>query len=105
MMKHETKDTISKVTVLRLPGYLRYLQTARSKGVEYVSSSEMAADMELSAVAVRKDLAVISSRPGKPRIGFCVDTLIADLEKFLGYHRLTRAVVVGAGGSGGRFLL
>lgn len=104
MMKHETKDTISKVAVLRLPGYLRYLQAAKSRGVEYVSSSEMAADMELSAVAVRKDLAVISSRPGKPRIGFCVDSLIADMEKFLGYHRLTRAVVVGAGRLGRAFL-
>lgn len=96
-MKYETKDTVSKVTVLRLPSYLRYLQMAKSKNVEYVSSSEMAADMSLSAVAVRKDLAIISSVPGKPRIGFAVKRLISDIERFLGYHRVTRAVVVGAG--------
>ena len=56
--------------------------------------------MGLSAVCVRKDLALVSSRPGKPRFGFEVRLLIEDIEKFLGYHRWTNAVIVGAGGLG-----
>lgn len=103
-MERETKDTVSRVTVLRLPAYLRYLQAEAGKGVQFISSSAMAKDMNLSAVAVRKDLAIVASQPGKPRIGFSVEMLITDMEKFLGYHRVTRAVVVGAGRLGRAFL-
>jgi len=51
-------------------------------------------------VGIRKDLAIVSSVQGKPRIGFEISTLISDIEKFLGYDRWTDAVVVGAGGLG-----
>lgn len=94
------ESAVSKATVSRLPAYLRYLKGEAGKGVEYVSSAAIAKDMGLSAVCVRKDLALVSSRPGKPRFGFEVRLLIEDIEKFLGYHRWTNAVIVGAGGLG-----
>ena len=94
------ESAVSKATVSRLPAYLRYLKGEAGKGVEYVSSAAIAKDMGLSAVGVRKDLALVSSRPGKPRFGFEVRLLIEDIEKFLGYHRWTNAVIVGAGGLG-----
>lgn len=56
--------------------------------------------MGLTAICVRKDLALVSSQQGKPRIGYELDTLIHDIGKFLGYDRWTDAVVVGAGGLG-----
>lgn len=93
-------DTISKATVSRMPAYLRYLKGEAGKGVDYVSSAVIAKDMGYSAVGVRKDLAIVSSLQGKPRMGFGVERLTADIEKFLGYHRWTNAVVVGAGGLG-----
>ena len=94
------ESAVSKATVSRMPAYLRYLKGEVGKGVEYVSSAAIAKDMGLSAVCVRKDLALVSSRPGKPRFGFEVRLLIEDIEKFLGYHRWTNAVIVGAGGLG-----
>lgn len=94
------ESAVSRATVSRLPAYLRYLKGEAGKGVEYVSSAAIAKDMGLSAVGVRKDLALVSSRPGKPRFGFEVRLLIEDIEKFLGYHRWTNAVIVGAGGLG-----
>ena len=71
----------------------------------YVSSSEIAEDMHLSAVCVRKDLALVASEPGKPRLGFAVGKLIGDLERALGYHLKTHACVVGAGRLGRAFLV
>lgn len=94
------ESAVSRATASRLPAYLRYLKGEAGKGVEYVSSAAIAKDMGLSAVCVRKDLALVSSRPGKPRFGFEVRLLIEDIEKFLGYHRWTNAVIVGAGGLG-----
>ena len=94
------ETAVSKATVSRMPAYLRYLKGEAGKGVEYVSSAAIAKDLGLSAVGVRKDLALVSSRPGKPRFGFEIKLLIEDIEKFLGYHRWTNAVIVGAGGLG-----
>lgn len=96
---------ISKAAFLRFPAYLRYLKAEEAAGVRYVSSSEIAEDMHLSAVCVRKDLALVASEPGKPRLGFAVGKLIGDLERALGYHLKTHACVVGAGRLGRAFLV
>ena len=96
---------ISKAAFLRFPVYLRYLKAEEAAGVGYVSSSEIAEDMHLSAVCVRKDLALVASEPGKPRLGFAVGKLIGDLERALGYHLKTHACVVGAGRLGRAFLV
>ena len=96
---------ISKAAFLRFPAYLRYLKAEEAAGVGYVSSSEIAEDMRLSAVCVRKDLALVASEPGKPRLGFAVKNLIGDLERALGYHLKTHACVVGAGRLGRAFLV
>lgn len=88
---------ISKAAVSRMPAYLRYLKGEDAKGIFYVSSAMIASEMGYTAVSVRKDLALVSSAPGKPRLGFEVKTLIADIEKFLRYDRFNSAVIVGAG--------
>lgn len=92
----ESDNYIPKATLSRLPAYLRYLKGEAGKGIAFISSSEAARDMGLSAVSVRKDLSVVSA-PGKPHVGFEITTLIQDIEKLLGYHRYSHAVVVGAG--------
>jgi redox-sensing transcriptional repressor len=53
---------------------------------------------------VRKDLALVSSEAGRPRLGFAISRLMVDIEKFLGYDNLSDAIVVGAGGLGRAFL-
>lgn len=95
---------ISKATIGRLPLYLRFLQEASAKGEKFISSSVIAQSISVSSVLVRKDLSVVSSNAGVPRKGFGVTTLIADIEKFLGYDNLSDVVIVGAGGLGKAFL-
>ncbi len=102
-MKTET-NRISKATIERLPLYLHYLQEENSKGMQYISSSVIAQNIAVSSVLVRKDLALVSSQSGRPRLGFAISRLIVDIEKFLGYDKLSDAVVVGAGGLGRAFL-
>ena len=98
------KKVISKATIERLPLYLHYLQEENSKGNQYISSSVIAQNIAVSSVLVRKDLALVASESGRPRLGFAVSRLIVDIEKFLGYDKLSDAIVVGAGGLGRAFL-
>lgn len=92
----ESENCIPKATLSRLPAYLRYLKGEAGKGVVFISSASIAEDMKLSAISVRKDLALVSA-PGKPRMGFELARLISDMENVLGYHCYANAVVVGAG--------
>lgn len=102
-MKDEEKK-ISKATIARMPLYLHYLQEEDVKGAKYVSSTAIAQSISVSSVLVRKDLELVSSETGRPKLGFAVSRLIVDIEKFLGYDTVSNAVVVGAGGLGRAFL-
>ncbi len=102
-MKDKTQD-ISKATLARMPLYLHFLQEENSKGAQYISSTVIAQNISVSSVLVRKDLALVSSESGRPRLGFAISRLIVDIEKFLGYDNLSDAIVVGAGGLGRAFL-
>lgn len=95
---------VSGATIGRMPAYLRYLKEEQSKGIKYVSSAFVAKEMDVSAILVRKDFSLVSSSSGKPRLGFEVECLINDIEKFLGYDNATDAIVVGTGGLGCAFL-
>lgn len=99
----ETKE-ISKATLSRMPLYLHFLQEENAKGAQYISSTVIAQNISVSSVLVRKDLALVSSESGRPRLGFAVGRLIVDIEKFLGYDNLSDAVIIGAGGLGRAFL-
>ena len=98
------EQEISKATIARMPLYLHFLQEEKSKGAQYISSSVIAQNIAVSSVLVRKDLALVSSQAGRPRLGFEIHRLIVDIEKFLGYDTLSDAIVVGAGGLGRAFL-
>ncbi len=104
-MKEKTyEQEISKATLARMPLYLHFLQEENSKGAQYISSTVIAQNISVSSVLVRKDLALVSSEPGRPRLGFAISRLIVDIEKFLGYDNLSSAIIVGAGGLGRAFL-
>ena len=103
-MKEKTEEKISKASIARMPLYLHYLQEESSKGAQYISSTVIAQNISVSSVLVRKDLALVSSEAGRPRLGFAVSRLIVDIEKFLGYNQLSDVVIVGAGGLGRAFL-
>ena len=87
--------SISKATLGRLPQYLEYLESLPEER-NTVSATAIAKALSLGDVQVRKDLAAVSGA-GKPKIGYQTEKLILDIERYLGYERLTNAVLVGAG--------
>ncbi|HIY96209.1 MAG TPA: redox-sensing transcriptional repressor Rex [Candidatus Borkfalkia excrementigallinarum] len=93
-------QNVSKATIGRLPAYHRYLKEKLAEGEKTISSTSIAEDLHLNAVQVRKDLSVISTVAGKPKLGFEIAELIEDINRILGYDNVTDAVLVGAGGLG-----
>lgn len=89
-----------KSTLGRLPSYYCEIENRLAKGEEYVSSTSIADSLGINPVQVRKDLAGISSEPGRPKLGFRVDTLLEDLKIYLGYDHYDEAVLVGVGALG-----
>lgn len=87
----------------RLPQYLAYLRVRRKQGQAFVSSTIIAEDLRLNPVQVRKDLA-LATNAGRPKTGYPIDTLIDDLESFLGYDNTQDAFVIGAGRLGSALL-
>ena len=90
------RNSIPKATLGRIPRYLNYLKDLSLDRVRYISATTIAKDLNLGEVQVRKDLSMVSGA-GRPRIGYDTETLIGQLEDYLGYNQLTKAVLVGAG--------
>ena len=90
---------ISEHTLQRLPMYLSYMQGLPEDAPKNISATTIAEALQLNDVQVRKDLASVSSS-GKPKVGYNVKDLIAELEAFLGYNDIDNAVIVGAGSLG-----
>lgn len=90
------KSRISESTVRRLSLYLRYLQEARARGEETISSEALASRGGTTSAQVRKDLSVFGSF-GKRGLGYSVAELLKEVEEILGLHRRWRVALVGAG--------
>ena len=91
----ETKK-VSKSVLKRLPGYLTYLKSLPEDGAPHISATALASALGMGEVQVRKDLATVSDG-GRPKIGYLRESLIEDIEQFLGYDNTTDAVLIGAG--------
>ncbi|MBO5007516.1 MAG: redox-sensing transcriptional repressor Rex [Clostridia bacterium] len=87
---------ISKASLARLPIYLDCLKSLPHSAGEYTSAAQIASALKLGEIQVRKDLAAVS-QGGKPRIGYKTESLINDIESYLGYNKTINAVLVGAG--------
>ena len=90
------RKEISKSVLKRLPGYLAYLKSLAEAGSPYISATALANALGMGEVQVRKDLAMVSDG-GRPKIGYLRESLIEDIEQFLGYDNTTDAVLIGAG--------
>ena len=93
----ENNQYISQASLKRLPKYLRVLKEKKENGVELISSTAIAKELNLNPIQVRKDLALVSKSDGKPGIGFRIQNLISDMEEFLNLNNMTDAIIVGAG--------
>ena len=87
---------VSKAVLKRLPGYLAYLKSIQDQEYPYISATALATALGMGEVQVRKDLASVSDG-GRPKIGYLRDSLIDDIEQYLGYDNTTDAVLIGAG--------
>ena len=87
---------ISKSVLKRLPGYLAYLKNMPENAPANISATALANALGMGEVQVRKDLAMVSDG-GRPKIGYLRESLIDDIEQFLGYDNTTDAVLIGAG--------
>lgn len=90
------RKEVSKSVLKRLPGYLTYLKNLPDNGSLYISATALAGALGMGEVQVRKDLAAVSDG-GRPKIGYLRESLIEDIEQFLGYDNTTDAVLIGAG--------
>ena len=97
MADFETNNPSISIHILRrLPQYLNYLKTLDPHTVTRISAPAIAEALNLNEVQVRKDLALVSGG-GRPKIGFVLKQLIKDLEEFLGYNSINKAVLIGVG--------
>jgi len=79
----KTKN-VSRNQLMRMPIYRNYLVEKLKQGVKEISAPVMAKDLKLNEEKVRKDISAVSSQEGKPRQGRDVETLIKDIEEFVG---------------------
>ena len=93
-------ENASKSTLKRLPFYLDLLKQKKEQSIEYISSSQIAKELGLHDVQVRKDLATASKLGGKPKVGYEINELIRDIEVYLGCYNTNKAVLVGVGSLG-----
>lgn len=89
---------ISLPTLRRLPVYLHYLTSIREER-KNISATAIAAYFGINDVQVRKDLGVVSGT-GRPRTGYVVEELIAQIQDCLCCKSDTKAVLVGVGNIG-----
>ena len=90
------RKEISKAVLKRLPGYVTYLRSLPDTASAYISATALANALGMGEVQVRKDLAMVSDG-GRPKVGYLRESLIEDIEQFLGYDNTTDAVLIGAG--------
>ena len=95
MAEKDTRE-LSVQGVKRLPYYLKYLKELEASNTPYVPAAAIADSLGIYEVQVRKDLALVSSG-GRPKIGYHRESLISDIESFLGYGNTNEAVLIGAG--------
>lgn len=95
-MSKDEKRHVPAATVPRLTLYLRKLRELQARGVERVSSQELAAMIDLNAAQIRKDLSYFGGF-GTRGVGYEVSRLIAEITRSLGLDRAWNVIIVGAG--------
>jgi redox-sensing transcriptional repressor len=86
-------------SIRRLPSYLHTIRQLQPKGGFFISGTQIAQELNLEPIQVRKDLA-ITGITGKPKKGYPVDELIQAIERFLGWDKVQNAILLGAGNLG-----
>lgn len=89
-------ERVPEPTLRRLPWYLSVCRLLKSKGEQYVSSTRLSKETNIVASQIAKDLSCVNI-VGRTRVGYDIDNLLQVLEDFLGFTRLHKAFLFGAG--------
>lgn len=95
-MRGVDKSDVPSVTVPRLALYLRKLRELKARGVERVSSKDLAEMIDLNAAQIRKDFSYFGEF-GTRGVGYDVQVLVGEITRCLGLNRTWNVVIVGAG--------
>ena len=101
--EQQKKVKVPEPTLRRLPWYLSNVRLLKKEGVEYVSSTQIAKEINIDASKVAKDLSYVNIA-GRTRVGYHTDTMIKVLEDFLGFSTAHKAFLFGVGSLGGALL-
>lgn len=94
---------VPEPTLRRLPWYLAFLKLMKGKGETFVSSTQIAKEINVDASQVAKDLSYVNVS-GKTRVGYEIATLVDVLESFLGFTSQHKAFLFGVGSLGAALL-
>ena len=94
---------IPEPALRRLPWYLAFLKLMKEKGEVFVSSTQIAKEINVDHSQVAKDLSFVNIS-GKTRVGYEIETLINVLEDFLGFTVQHKAFLFGVGSLGAALL-
>jgi redox-sensing transcriptional repressor len=90
------KSSVPSVTVPRLALYLRKLRELKARGVERVSSKDLAEMIDLNAAQIRKDFSYFGEF-GTRGVGYEVSRLVDEITRTLGLDTTWNVVIIGAG--------
>jgi len=95
-MRNVAKTDVPSVTVPRLALYLRKLRELRARGIQGVSSRDLAAAIGVNAAQIRKDFSYFGEF-GTRGVGYEVPVLIEAVTRCLGLDHGWNVIIVGAG--------
>lgn len=90
---------VSMTVVRRLPKYYQYLTDLSDKGIQKISSKELANLMGLTASQIRQDLNAFGAY-GQQGYGYRVAELCDAIRILLGLDRVYNCVIIGSGNLG-----
>ncbi|MBO5788002.1 MAG: redox-sensing transcriptional repressor Rex [Bacteroidaceae bacterium] len=96
-------EKVPEPTLRRLPWYLSVCRLLKQRGEQYVSSTRLSKETNIVASQIAKDLSCVNI-VGRTRVGYEIDNLLEVLEDFLGFTRIHRAFLFGAGRLGSALL-
>jgi len=95
----ENKKIFSDKVINRLTLYHCILTDYILKGIEFISSPQIAALLKIDDSQVRKDIGLLNN-VGKCRVGYIAKELKTSIEKTLGFAKPKNVFIVGAGNLG-----
>ena len=96
-------EKVPEPTLRRLPWYLSVCRLLKQRGEQYVSSTRLSKETNIVASQIAKDLSCVNI-VGRTRVGYEIDNLLEVLEDFLGFTKIHKAFLFGAGRLGSALL-